>query len=125
MRRMRQAAALRARSEIDEHATALDLHRPGRNAILLVAGLTGAGRAVKFPVMPRADEVVAIEEAFAEWPAGVIAHIRNGAKHPFLEGQGHHDFPRDDRLERALCELVCRAEIDPILFARHALLNLV
>ena len=54
--------------EIDQHAAALDFDRKGRNAILLEARFADAAHAVELPVMPRADDVIAVETASPSGP---------------------------------------------------------
>ena len=47
----------------------------GGNAIIFEAGFAHAAGPVKFPVMPRADNVLAVQVASAKRSAGVIASI--------------------------------------------------
>jgi hypothetical protein len=85
MRLVRSPGALAAAGKIDENAAILDLHWIGRNAVLLETGLACTAAAMKFPIMPGADEVFAIQPALAERPADMVAHIRNRAECPILD----------------------------------------
>ncbi len=85
MRLMRQLVALGGVGNVDEHVAFFDLHRKRGYAIFLVARLALAGDAVEFPVVPRTNDVVAVEAAFAERPADVIAGMRHRAELPVLE----------------------------------------
>src|SRR5258706_16271062 len=57
-----------------------------RHAIRLVSGLALAGRAVEFPVVPRADDVLAIQAPLAERAAGVVAGAGDDAELAVLPG---------------------------------------
>ena len=74
-----------AAGDVDQHAAVLDLDRIGGHAVFLEAGLAHAGAAVEFPVVPGTDDVVAVEPAFAERAADVIAGVRHRAERPVLE----------------------------------------
>jgi len=100
MRWMRLAVALGGRGHVHQHAARLDLHRKGRDAIFLKARLAEAARAMEFPVMPRADEVIAVERALAERSAGVIADIRDRPETPVLERNRERQTPREHPLHR-------------------------
>ena len=49
-----------ASAKVYKNAAVLDLNRIRRNAILFKAGLTNATAAVKFPIVPRTDNIIAI-----------------------------------------------------------------
>ena len=72
----------------------LHLDRIGWNRILLKAGFALAGAAVEFPIVPGADDVFAVEAAFAQWSPDVIAGVRHHAELSVLEGNGK--FARAD-----------------------------
>src|SRR4029077_9659026 len=83
----------------------------------LEAWLALAGGAVEFPLMPRTGHVVAVEPAFAERAAHVVAGVRHGAEFVVAERQRdlavlHADPPQD-----RVFQLVGRADVDPGL--RH------
>ena len=80
MRRMRFLVTLSRGIEIDQNVTALYFDRIGRNTIVIEAWLALAATSVKFPVMPRADNIFAIQPAFAERSACVIAGIGKNTK---------------------------------------------
>jgi hypothetical protein len=75
MRLVRRLGTPRRRRDVDEHAAALDLHREGRHAILLETRLADPGAAMELPTVPGASNVIAVEMAFAERPANVVADI--------------------------------------------------
>jgi hypothetical protein len=84
VRFVRALSALAAGGKIDQNAAVRDLHRVGGNAVLLETGFTDAAAAVELPIMPGADDIVAIEPALAKRPADVVARIRNRAEFPIL-----------------------------------------
>ena len=75
-----------------------------RDVILFRARLSVSGRAVKFPVVPGADDVIAVEGAFAERPRQMIADSGDGAEGAVLirnrEADSFvHDFSEGSRFE--------------------------
>ncbi|MGH6837455.1 MAG: hypothetical protein ACREDT_01370 [Methylocella sp.] len=48
---MRALGPLAAGGKVDENAAVLDLHRVGRNAVLLESGLADTSVAVELPIM--------------------------------------------------------------------------
>jgi hypothetical protein len=68
------------RGHVHQHAAVFDLHRIGRHRILLEAGLALAVAAMEFPVVARAGDVFAVEPAFAERAADVIARVGDDAE---------------------------------------------
>jgi hypothetical protein len=52
-----------------------DFDLVGRNTIILEPRFAFAAASMKFPVMPGADNVLAIEPALAQWSACVIARV--------------------------------------------------
>jgi hypothetical protein len=61
MRIVRRLGALGGGRAVDEQAAVLDLDRVRGNAVALETGLANAAAAVKFPVVPGADDVIAVE----------------------------------------------------------------
>ena len=49
------------------------------------ARLADAGAAMKLPVMPGADDIVAVQPALAKRPADMVAHIGNRAELSVLD----------------------------------------
>ena len=92
---MRRALPLGRAFEIDEHPAVLDLDRKGRHPVSLEARLAEPGHAMEFPLMPRADDVVAVEMTLAQGTADMIAVIVNGAE--LAPRAGHRDFKPPDR----------------------------
>ena len=95
--------------------TVLYFDRVGRNTIILEAWLARAGTSVKFPVMPRADNIFAIQPAFAERSACVIARIRKNTKCAIFIRNGEFSVQHGDALERRRRKLVDAADINPVL----------
>src|SRR6185437_10648314 len=84
VRRVRLPTALGGGDDVDQHAAILDLHGVGGNAVFLETGFAQAGAAVKFPIVPRADDVIAVEAAVAERAADMVAGIRDHAEFAVL-----------------------------------------
>jgi hypothetical protein len=63
------------RVEIDQHPSVFDFDLVGRNTIILEPGFALAVAAMKFSVMPGADDVLTIEPALAQWSACVVARV--------------------------------------------------
>src|SRR5262245_64560892 len=95
MRLVRRFGTPRRRRDVDEHATALDLHRERRHAILFESGLADAGAAMELPTVPRTSDVIAVETAFAERPTDVVADIRHRTELSILERDRKGDSSRD------------------------------
>src|SRR5579871_842707 len=119
MRLVRQLVALGGVRHINKHATLLDLHRKRRNTILFESGFALAGNTVEFPIVPGTDDVIAIEAAFAERSADMIAGVGNRAEHAVLEGDREGSTFRFDRPARLLRKFGGGADIGPIWFSGH------
>ncbi len=91
MRIVRRLGALGGGGDVDEQAAVLDLDRIRGNAVGLETGFAEAAAAVEFPVVPGADDVVAVESAFAERAADVVADVRHHAERAVLER--YRQFP--------------------------------
>ena len=90
---MRRTMPLGAGLHIDEDPAVLDLDRKSRNPVILEARLAKTGDAMKFPLMPGADDVVAVQRALAQRAADMIAAVVNGAELSRLAAQGDLDRP--------------------------------
>jgi hypothetical protein len=75
MRFMRLLLPLAAGVKIYKYAAALDPDRIGRDAILFETGFANSAAAVEFPVVPRADDVIAVQATFAKRTADMIARV--------------------------------------------------
>src|SRR6185436_7170040 len=80
MRLVRQPPALRRRLQVDPDAAVAHLDAVARHAVGLVARLAGAGLPLEAPVVPRADDVIALERAVDERAADVVADAGDGAE---------------------------------------------
>src|SRR5262249_19673610 len=80
MRVVRQLGPRCSRGEVHEHATALHLQAVRRNRVGLEARLAEPRSRVELPVMPRTDNVLAVQRSLAERAGGVIADSRDGAE---------------------------------------------
>ena len=90
------------RAQIDEDAAVLDLDGECRDAVVLEARFAGSGGAVEFPMMPGADNVVAVEMAVAERPARMVAGIGEGAERAVEERIAQQQEPLWRRLSGQL-----------------------
>jgi hypothetical protein len=61
--------------KIYKDAAALDPHRICRDTILFETKLADSTAPVKFPIMPRTDDIIAIQPALAKWAANVVAYV--------------------------------------------------
>src|SRR2546430_15862961 len=77
-------------SQVQKHAPALEPDRKAPHAALVGAGRL-AIREADHPVVQRTSHVVAVHDAFAEWPALVRAAIVEG-EHLVGGGAEHRDL---------------------------------
>ena len=107
--------AFRAGGEIDQNAATLDFHRVGGDRVLFEAGLAETRAAMEFPVVPRAVDVIAVEAAFAERSADVVASVGDDAEFAVLERHGKLAGLGGYLRNRILRKLLARPDIDPLL----------
>src|ERR1700730_5575883 len=119
MRFVRALSTLAAGGKVDEYAAVLDLHRVGGNAVTLETWLADAAGAVELPIMPGADDIVAIKPALAKRPADVVANIRNRAEFPILERYCELAVPCLDGSEWRPGRLVRGTDVDPVFISGH------
>jgi hypothetical protein len=72
---MRLPVTFAAGIEVHKNAAVLDLDGISGYAIVFEAWLASPAAAVKFPIMPRADNIIAIQPAFSERPTDMVAYI--------------------------------------------------
>jgi hypothetical protein len=72
---MRLPVPLTAGIEVHKNSAVLDLDGIAWDTIVFEAWFASPATAVKFPVMPRADNIVAVQPAFAKRPTDVVARI--------------------------------------------------
>jgi hypothetical protein len=118
VRLVRLAAARRRGLQVDVGAPVLLLDRIRRDAVFLEAWFAFARHCVELPLMPRADDVGAVEPALAERAAGVVAHVRDRAEAAVLPGERDLGVLHGERAHTGAAQLRHRPEIDPV-FARH------
>ena len=99
MGRMRFLVALRRALEIDEQSSVLDARLITRHAIVFESRLALAGARVKLPVVPRTDDVIAVESSVAERTTDVIADAGDDAELTVEVRDGKFVAPYDDRLQ--------------------------
>src|SRR5262249_53009178 len=116
MRLVRRFATPRRRRDVDEHAAALDLHRERRHAIPFESRLADAGAAMKLPTVPGTSDEIAVEAAFAERSADVVADIRHRAELSILERDRNGGGRRLAALQRRFRELLGAADVHPVFF---------
>src|SRR5205807_5662019 len=85
-----------------------------RYAIVFESRLALAGARVKLPVVPRADDVIAVEPSVAERTADVIADAGDDAELTVEVRDRKFVAPYDDRLQRLLRQLINRTDIEPV-----------
>ena len=117
--RVRGVADPARRSGVDQHAAVFDLDGVGRHCIRFETGFAPAVTVMKFPEMPGASDIVAIEPAFAKRSADVVADAGDRAEFAIAAGQGDARTLEDDLLQFAFGKLCRIADIDPFLFC-HA-----
>src|SRR6185503_3120964 len=113
MHLVRQPPALRRRRQLDVKATVTNLDAMAGDAVVLVAGLAGAARAVEAPVVPRADDVLALERALAERPADVVTDAGDGAEAAVAIRQREAQPADVHFAQRSIDEVGDGAEIGP------------
>jgi hypothetical protein len=79
---MRQLVASRHRFFADQQAAILDLVAVAGNVVRFEARLASTSEAMEFPVVPRADHVIADDVALAQWASNVIAYPGDDADLP-------------------------------------------
>ena len=72
---MRLPVAFAASIEIYKNAPVRDLDGISGDAIVFETWLASPAAAVKFPIMPRADDIIAIQPAFSKRPTDLVARI--------------------------------------------------
>ena len=77
-------------------------------------------------LVPRADHELAVEPAFAEWSADVIADIGDDAELAVLERHGHQPLAELRLAQGVALEVLRGADVDPLtrLVHEHSLANL-
>jgi len=66
---------------------------------------------MKFPIVPRADDIIAVDAAFAKRPADVVARVRHRAEFSVLERQRDVAVVDADARERRAAQFVGGADI--------------
>jgi hypothetical protein len=89
------------------------------DTILFEARFTLARPAVKFPVVPGARDVIAVERSFAERTPDVVAYTGNRTEFAILADKSDFLAPQQDLLNRLETQLVRGTNIDP-RFRFHA-----
>jgi hypothetical protein len=118
MRFVRLSATFRAWNALNKHAAVLDAHVVGWNAIVFVPRLALSCPAVELPVMPRTNDVITAELAFAKRPPNVIADAGDRAKLAITVSQCNPGAPDDHLLHRSLRKLLACTHIYP-RFGKH------
>ena len=79
MRRVGKTSPWRRIVQISEYIAIFNFDGISRNDIAFETRFASAITAVKFPVVPRANKVIAVEIALAKRPANMIAFVGNDA----------------------------------------------
>ncbi len=72
---MRLLLTLAGSFEIYKYAAVLDLDRISGNAILFETRFAKSAATMKFPVMPGADDVIAVQPTITERSADMVARV--------------------------------------------------
>ena len=107
---MRRVDAFCGRCEIDENFTILDLHFVARNG--RGDSRSGfAGRALKLPVVPRANDIAVVAQSpFAQRASDMIADSGNRGKRAVAIGKGNRQFADLQLLKLLSSDLLYRAK---------------
>jgi hypothetical protein len=112
---VRQMTALAGRLRRHEQAPALLLHAVTRHLVRFVTRLALAGAAMEFVLMPGAHDELAVETAFPQRTADVIAHVGDHAEPAVLERHGHETLAESCFAQRRALEIVRGADVDPFV----------
>src|SRR6185295_11844158 len=85
--------------------------------VVLGAGLPDAGAAVELPLVPRTDDVLAVEAALAQRSAGVVADAGDGAEDAVRMADRDRRAIDDDLPQRFRDEVRDRPEVTPARFS--------
>ena len=111
---MGQAVAPRDRLLEHEEPAGLDLELEPRHAVRLEAGLPFPRDAMKFPMVPRANDVVAIERAVSERTARMVAGAVDRSERAADARERDPRSTHEHLLERRPRELGDLAQIVPL-----------
>src|ERR1035441_6279469 len=76
---------------------------------------------MKFPIMPGAHDVIAVQPALAERAAGVIAHAGNDAEYAVVMREGEFGATEGDFGQRAGSKICCCPDILPVCVSHDEL----
>ena len=93
-------------AKIYEDAAALNLYRIRRDAILFEARLADAATSMKFPIVPRADDIISVEPTLTERASDMVASIRNRSEFSIFERNRDVLVHRCDALQRFRNEFI-------------------
>src|SRR5262249_36784010 len=83
--------------------------------VVLVARFAQPGPTVEFPVVPRTDDVLTVDPAFAERAASVVADAGDGAERAVDAAHRNCCAATGDLLQRLAAQLRRISDIEPIL----------
>ena len=106
-------------AKIYEDAAVLNLYRICWDTILFEARLADAATSVKFPIVPRADDIIAVEPAVAQRASDMVARIRNRSEFSIFERYRDILVHRRDALQRFRSEFIHVTNIDPVFIFGH------
>ena len=106
-------------AKIYDDAAVLNLYRICWNAILFEARLTNPATSMKFPIVPRADDIIAVEPTLAKRASDMVASIRNRAEFSIFERYRDVLVHRRDGLQRFRSEFNHVTNIDPVFIFGH------
>jgi len=103
--------------------SAFDLERVTRHRVFLVTRLAQPGAAMKFPVMPRTDYVLANQMSLSKRTARMIADSRDDSELSIVPGNRQLRIQTDDFCERSFLEIFNQAQVVPWLLIHFILLG--
>ena len=107
-------------AKIYDDAAVLNLYRLCWNAILFEARLTNPATSMEFPIVPGADDIIALEPTLAKRASDMVASIRNRAEFSIFERYRDVLVHRCDALQRE-CHQYCEGTVCHGCTCRNAL----
>lgn len=119
MRLVRGLMTFATGAKIYEDAAALNLYRIRRDAILFEARLADAATSMKFPIVPRADDIISVEPTLTERASDMVASIRNRSEFSIFERNRDVLVHRCDALQRFRNEFIHVTNINSVFIIGH------
>jgi hypothetical protein len=102
------------RFDIHQQPPVFDFRFEAGHPVVFETGLAFAGDVMELVIVPGTDDVVALEAAFAQGTAGVIAGARDDGEGAIHKGHGKAGAPHHDLLQGNAGQLLGQAEVVPL-----------